>query len=153
MFPLECSHLISSWRDWVMDGWRSRWRGVWGKWREEQGEFRNEVLASLIRRIYTCLVGIECWGATSVESSWGMMPSIFMFSQHLHLFVFEVMFYVKPWIFKMTDDSSFHSWRQHVLHLYHRVPVRRPGHLCRCCTSITDGGCMVSSRSPILLLF
>lgn len=36
---------------------------------EEQGEFRNEVLAALIRRIYTCLVGIECWGATSVESS------------------------------------------------------------------------------------
>lgn len=83
----------------------------------------------------------------------GMMPSIFMFSQHLHLFVFEVMFYVKPCIFRMTDDASFHSWRQHVLHLYHCVPVWRPGHLCRCCTGITDGGCMVSSQSPILLLF
>ncbi len=36
--------------------------------------------------------GYRVLGSDIVESSWGIMPSIFMFSQHLHLFVFEVMF-------------------------------------------------------------
>lgn len=42
---------------------------------KSRGEFRNEVLAFLIRIIYTAvmwpmrLVGIECWGGTTSEES------------------------------------------------------------------------------------
>lgn len=45
----------------------------------------------------------------------------------------------------------FFSWCQHVLHLHGSLPVWRPGHLCCCCTHITNGSSLVRPASLLLI--
>lgn len=49
---------------------------------------------------------------------------------------------------RLSFYSLSFSWRQYVLHLYHRLSIWRPGHLRSSSPYITDGGLLVR-----LLLF